>query len=243
MSRVFALLSGLLLASSTWADDGADKVREAISTLVPGTPITQIEAAPVDGFYEVVLGGQVLYVSEDGKYLMQGTLFDIANRVDLSEQRRGALRMSALAELPADQRLIYGDADAKHRLVVFTDIDCGYCRRLHQQMDEYNAMGITIEYLLYPRAGVGSDSYNKAVSVWCDSDSHEALTKAKDGIDPRPQTCENPVDEHLEIGRNVGVTGTPALVTEDGQLLPGFVPPAQLLERLDALAQAKTAAR
>lgn len=238
MPRIIVLLAGLLLAGAAYANDPEQRIREALTRLVPGAVIDSVTPSPIDGYYEAVVSGQIIYVSGDGRYLIQGTLFDIENRIDLTDARRGVMRQQILEALPPERRMIFGPADARHHLVVFTDIDCGYCRRLHQHMDEYNALGITIEYLLYPRAGIGSHSYDKAVSVWCAADPHDAMTKAKDGIDPPPRTCDNPVAEHMEIGRHVGVTGTPALVTRNGQLLPGYMPPAQLLERLEALAQA-----
>ncbi len=120
--------------------------------------------------------------------------------------------------------------------MVFTDIDCGYCRKLHAQMAEYNEQGIAISYLAFPRAGIGSRSYEKAVSVWCSEDQQDAMTQAKLGADPDPLQCDNPIAEQYQLGQQLGVTGTPALLTSSGQLIPGFVPPQQLRARLDSMA-------
>jgi len=128
-----------------------------------------------------------------------------------------------------------------HELMVFTDIDCGYCRKLHAQVDEYNKQGIAIHYLSFPRAGIGSRSYEKAVAVWCADDQQTALTQAKLGTEPDPLQCENPVAEQYQLGIDLGVTGTPALLTSSGQLIPGYVPPEQLRDRLDRLALTQAA--
>ena len=129
----------------------------------------------------------------------------------------------------ADQVVFPATGAKKHTITVFTDIDCAYCRRLHAQIGEYNNLGIEVNYLFFPRAGVGSHSFEKAVSVWCAADRNSAFTTAKAGEEPAPLDCPNPVERHFQIGKELGVTGTPALVAEDGTLIPGYVPPATLI--------------
>jgi len=116
---------------------------------------------------------------------------------------------------------------------VFTDIDCGYCRKLHGEIDQFNAKGITVRYLAFPRSGIGAPSYNKAVSVWCDKDPQAAMTRAKNGETLPKADCDNPVKEQYELGQLIGVQGTPAIIMEDGALLPGYVPAAKLAAALD----------
>ncbi|MBX3725781.1 MAG: DsbC family protein [Xanthomonadales bacterium] len=234
----FLAAVGLLLAASLPASADDKVVREAIQGLVPGASIDAIAESTLPGFYEVTLGGQVVYVTADGRYLVQGAVFDIVNRVDLTEQKRAGARREALAAVPADKRIVFAPSEVKHRLTVFTDIDCGYCRRLHQEMAEYNARGIAIEYLWFPRAGVGSESFQKAVNVWCAPDRRDAMTRAKAGQEVEQRTCPNPVGEDYTLGQQIGISGTPALITEDGTLLPGYMPADQLLMRLDGLKQA-----
>ncbi|MDZ3822408.1 MAG: DsbC family protein [Pseudoxanthomonas sp.] len=230
--------AGLLLAVSFHAGADDKVVRDAIQGLVPGASIDTIAESALPGFYEVTLGGQVVYVTADGRYLVQGAVFDIVNRVDLTEQKRAGARREALAGVPADRRIVFAPAEVKHRLTVFTDIDCGYCRRLHQEMADYNARGIAIEYLWFPRAGVGSESFQKAVNVWCAADRREAMTRAKAGQEVEQRTCDNPVGADYALGQQIGISGTPALITEDGSLLPGYMPADQLLMRLDGMKQA-----
>lgn len=225
-----------LLMMPALADDAEQTVRKAIRALVPDATIDSVRPSGVDGFHEVILGGQIVYVSSDGRFLLQGSIYDLANRADLTEVRRAEVRRDALAEVPPEKRIIYAPKDRKYTLTVFTDIDCGYCRRMHQHMDEYNAAGIAIEYLFFPRAGIGSGSFDKAVHSWCADDPAEALTRAKLGQELEARSCDNPVSADYDLGRRIGVTGTPAVITEDGQLIGGYLPPEQLLQRLQQTA-------
>lgn len=224
-------------AAAPAAASGVDaKVREALQTLVPNVSIDSIRASAIPGFREVVLSGQVLYVSEDGKYLVQGTLFEIATRTDLTEATRAGIRREALAKVGADKRIVFAPANPTHTVTVFTDIDCGYCRRMHQQVKDYNDQGIAVEYLFFPRAGIGSDSYDKAVSVWCAKDQRQAMTDAKNGLEIPKLQCDNPVIDDFNLGQRVGVDGTPAIYNAQGTYIGGYLTPEQMRQRLDQLA-------
>lgn len=236
MSRLMLGLLLALVAGGTLAADPAEqKVQDAIKTLVPDARIDSITRSELPGFYEVVLGGQPLYVSADGRYLISGALWDIGAKRNLTEARLAGLRKSTLDAVGADQRIVYPASQPKHVITVFTDIDCGYCRRLHQQMAEYNNAGITVEYLFFPRAGIGSESYDKAVSVWCASDRNAALTKAKNGEAVENKTCPNPIASQFDLGHKVGVSGTPAVIAEDGTQIGGYLTPEQMIARLDQI--------
>lgn len=226
------LLTALLgaFAFSASADEAA--VEGAIKSLVPGAKIDSIAESQVPDFYQVVLQGQVVYVSADGKFLLQGSVFDIDNKTDLTERARAEIRRTALAAVGPEQRIIFPAKDPKYSITVFTDIDCGYCRKMHSEMAEYNKRGISVEYLFFPRAGIGSDSYDKAVSVWCADDRNAAMTRAKNGAEPERKTCDNPVAHDYELGQKIAVTGTPAVFTSGGMQLGGYLPPEQLLMRL-----------
>lgn len=232
MSRFLIAVLLATAAFSASADDA--KIEAAIASLVPGAKIDSIAESQVPGFYQVVLQGQVVYVSADGRYLIQGSVFDIANKTDLTETARAGIRRNALAAAGPEQRIIYKAKDEKYKVTVFTDIDCGYCRRLHQEIPEYNKRGISIEYLWFPRAGVGSEAYDKAVSVWCAPDRNKALDDAKAGREVPKKTCDNPVAADYELGQKINVTGTPAVYTVDGTQLGGYLPPEQMLQRLSA---------
>lgn len=236
MIRSTLLLVGLTFAAfSAQADDKA--VREAILSLVPNATIDTVAESAMPGFYEVGIGGQLVYVSADGRFLIQGSVFDIVNKVDLTERQRSSVRKSALDQVPPEKRIVFAPREVKHRLTVFTDIDCGYCRRLHQEMADYNARGIAIEYLFFPRSGPGTESFQKGINVWCAPDRNDAMTRAKAGQDVERRECDNPVMDDFRLGQQIGISGTPALITENGDLLPGYMPADALLQRLDSLKQ------
>lgn len=224
----FALtILGITIA---YADE--DAVRKSLNKSLPSLKIDTIKASEAKGLFEVTAGVNILYVSEDGKYLLQGHLIDMEARKDLTEGKLADTRKLAIEKLGVDQMIIFKPEKSLHKVSVFTDIDCGYCRKLHSEMDQYMAEGITIQYLFFPRAGKGSDSYNKAVSVWCSDDRNTALTVAKKGETPEVKTCDNPVDTHMQLGAEFEVRGTPMIVTEKGNIFPGYVPAKQLAKAL-----------
>lgn len=231
------LFSLALAASASVQADAASeaKVREAIKALVPSAQIDSITVSALPGFHEVVLSGQVLYVSSDGKYLVQGMVYDIARKRDLTEDKKSGVRKAALAGVPKDRMITFAAKDEKHRVTIFTDIDCGYCRKLHQQIAEYNNLGITVDYLFFPRSGPNTPSFDKAITVWCSADKNKAFTDAKAGVELEKKTCDNPIAEDFALGQKVGVNGTPMIVAVDGSQIGGYVPPAQMLERLAAI--------
>jgi len=239
-------LAGVLLGAISLTGFAADSTddtaaRKAIQTLVPGATIDSIADSVIPGLLEVRVAGQVAYVTPDGKYLIQGSIYDIPNKTDLTEASRAQVRKGALKDIGADKRIIFAPPNPKYRVTVFTDIDCAYCRKLHSQIADYNKEGIAVEYLFFPRAGIGSGSFQKAVDVWCSADRREALTEAKAGNEPKKADCPNPVEEEYTLGQKVGVNGTPAIFTDDGTQIGGYVPPEQMRARLEQLA-AKPAA-
>ncbi len=226
-------LSGLLLAlylPIVYADEAA--IKKALERSMPAAPIESIKPSEVKGLSEVVLGSSIYYVSDDGKYLFDGRMIDVENRVDLTSQKLGAIRKHALEKLGSDKMITFKAKNEKYNVYVFTDIDCGYCRKLHSEIDQYLAEGITINYLFFPRAGKGSESYLKAISVWCAKDRNAALTAAKKDQKLDNQSCDNPVDMHMKLAESFDVKGTPMIVTGHGNVYPGYLPPKELLKAL-----------
>ncbi|HEY7907137.1 MAG TPA: DsbC family protein [Wenzhouxiangella sp.] len=231
-------LTGLMLLTTAAAND-FEAVEARLATLVPDASAAIINETPVAGLLEVRLGGDVIYMTSDGQHLLQGRLIDLDTRADLTDAAKSEMRVEQLAALDPETFVSFGPDDAEHRVMVFTDPDCGYCRRLHEQVDGYIAQGIQINYLGFPRAGEGSATYDKLVSVWCAEDQHEAMDIAKTGGTLPKASCDNPVSDHYQLGQLMGVTGTPALMTFSGTLIPGYVPPEQLKSRLDQEAAAR----
>jgi len=226
-----AALSLLGLTSSVVnADENA--IRQALTKSMPSVKVGSVKPSEISGLYEVTVGGNIFYVSDDGKYLVQGHLVDVAARVDLTEEKLSGVRKQTIEKLGLDKMIVFKPKVSKYTVSIFTDIDCGYCRKLHSEIDQYMAEGITIQYLFFPRAGKGSDSYHKAVSVWCADDRKAALTAAKKGDTPPAKTCANPIDEHMQLAEDFEVKGTPMMVTEKGNIFPGYLPAKQLAEAL-----------
>lgn len=232
---------GLLLLSlvsiqmaPVFAGDTPDaQIRAAIGKILPGIPVDEITPSPLAGISEVIIGSKLFYVSNDGKYLLQGSLIDLATRADLSEQRLKGIRLAVMKGIKKSDMIVFPAGEERHVISVFTDIDCGYCRKLHSEIEEYNKLGITVQYLAFPRAGPDSPSYDKAVSVWCSEDRKKALTQAKAGETLAKASCDNPVQSQYETGISLGVRGTPAILLEDGGLMPGYLPAAKLANELE----------
>ena len=167
-------------------------------------------------------------------------MIDTTSREDLTENKKSGIRKDLVAKFTSKQRVDFFPNEMKHHITIYTDIDCGYCRKLHNQMPEYNELGIGISYLFFPRSGLNTPSFNKAISVWCSDNQQEALTNAKSGVELDSKTCDNPIKDHYMSGHSAGVSGTPAIITDSGKLMPGYLPPQQLLERLNMLVAQET---
>lgn len=232
LSFVIALCLGSGLA---WASP-EENIRQALKGIAPDLKITSIQPSPIKGLYEVMAGADLLYITADGRYFISGHIVDLKTRADLTEPRIAAVRKRLIDAIGEDSMVIFGDQKAKHTVTVFTDIECGYCRKLHREINEYLKEGIRVRYLFFPRAGKGSQSFDEAVSVWCAGDAEArrvALTRAKAGESIEPKTCDNPVEAHLSLGMDLGVRGTPAIITDSGDLIPGYVEPKRLALMLD----------
>ena len=232
------------LAAVTTAVPGtpAARAREAIRKVNPQLQVDEVAAAPLPGFQEVVVGGQVVYVSDDGRYLLQGSLYDIQAKKNVGEASLAKVRKALMQSMPVSDRIVFAPANPKYTVTVFTDVECAYCRKLHSEIADYNKAGIAVQYVAFPRMGLGSDDFRKMVSVWCAADPRRALTDAKSDRPIPQRDCKNPVTMQYNLGQRMGLTGTPMILAEDGTQLGGYVPPAQLRAALDKLAAEHAAA-
>jgi thiol:disulfide interchange protein DsbC len=216
-------------------DAGLDAVRSAVTKALPGLPAEAIQPSAVAGLYELRQAGNYGYVTSDGKYLIDGDLIDLATRTNLTENNRKQDRVTQLAALGEENLIVFAPEAGKtqYAVTVFTDIDCGYCRKLHREVEEYNARGIAIRYAFYPRSGPNTPSFQKAEKVWCAPDRHEALTLAKQGVEFAGEAnCENPITREYQLGAELGLRGTPMMILPDGEVVNGYMPAAALAERL-----------
>ncbi len=236
VSRILLVTLGAVLAGGTHGGEPqegqATDAKARIADKLPGVKLENISDGPIDGLFEVTLGPQIVYISEDGRYLLQGDIIDLVANTNVTEERRSVARVAALDGISEAEMIVFSPADAKHTITVFTDVDCTFCRRLHSEMGDLNEMGVRVRYLFYPRGGPGSKSWDKADAVWCAQDRNEALTRAKLGQSLEPKQCETPVARHYEMGSLVGLRGTPAIVTENGRLVSGYLPAAELVQRI-----------
>jgi thiol:disulfide interchange protein DsbC len=230
-------LLGLALTAVA-ADEGEAKAREALQRFLPGVEADSVRPSGIAGIFEASFGTRVLYVTGDGKYAVFGDIVATADRRNLTEARRGELINKLMAGLPENEMIVIAPAQTKRTVTVFTDVDCPYCAKFHRDVPALNEAGVKVRYLLFPRTGVGSESYHKAVSVWCSSDRIKTVGVAKAGGKVEPKKCDNPVEKHMDLGAEIGIQGTPAIVLDNGKMLPGYVPAPQLLAQL-GLAPAK----
>jgi thiol:disulfide interchange protein DsbC len=211
-----------------------EAVREKVSAMFDAIDPEHINASPIDGWYTVQRGSIIAYISADGRYLLQGDLIDLDRQVNLSEESRNDARRELVATLDDKDSILFSPAKPTHSVTVFTDVDCTYCRKLHAQIDEYMAEGIAIRYVLYPRNGPASRGWTTSEDVWCAKDRNRALTAAKMDREFETSKCDaSMVTRHYTLGRDIGLTGTPAIVLEDGTLIAGYLPPSALSARLD----------
>jgi len=223
---VFALV--IPIGEAAFAAADLAKLKDEL-VKVFGVKPGKIRPAPVSGLYEIEVGAQVVYATEDGKYLFVGDLVDIKANRNLTETRRAAIVKGLIDGVDEKDMIVIGPDNPKRTITVFTDVDCPYCAKLHRDVPELNKGGVKVRYLLFPRTGVGSESYRRSVAVWCAEDRVEAIGVAKFGGKLEMKTCTNPVADHYRLGQQIDVNGTPTILLDDGRRIGGYVPAAKLL--------------
>lgn len=231
VSRLFSGLALAIAAAVVHAADADQAIRQSLKSIQPDLPIEAVAESAVPGLYQVELkGGQLLYATGDGQFILQGDLYRVADgqAVNLTAKHQGKEVARMLADIPRSEMVVFAPEQPKTHITVFTDTDCGYCQKLHSEVPELNRLGVEVRYLAFPRQGVGSHGYNTLVSVWCAKDRNAAMNLAKSREEVPAATCDNPVTKQYELGQSIGVNGTPAIVLADGQLIPGYKPAAEL---------------
>jgi thiol:disulfide interchange protein DsbC len=238
LHRLSIFLATAVLASAAQAQSVAGAPAKAdpradIVKKIDGLKLEDVRMTPVNGIYEITRGSEISYTSSDGRYVILGDMIDIDNDANISENRRRTIRQRLIDTVPEAEMLVFSPKNPKYTITVFTDIDCGYCRKLHSQIAEYNRLGIRVRYLFYPRSGPDTDSWHKAEAVWCSSNRNDALTRAKNGEDIKASKCPTDIiSRDWDLGHKLAVEGTPAIFLPSGEMLPGYAPPTQLAHYL-----------
>ncbi|WP_372747239.1 DsbC family protein [Litorivivens sp.] len=229
------ILGAALLALSVQAATPTETIRQAFGKSRPDIQLESVKASDVQGLYEVRLkDGPTVYATEDGKFFITGDLYQLApgGFVNIAEREREEFRKQRMARVSNDEMIVFpAEGKTKSAIYVFTDVDCGYCRKLHNEVPELNKLGVEVRYLAYPRdlpRGDQSRTTPKMVSAWCAKDRQDALTKLKNNQSIPTATCDNPVTDQYMLGGEMGVTGTPAIITTRGELVPGYMPAGDL---------------
>lgn len=237
------LLSGLgaLHCGVALGDDARDPRVALLKRLPPGAKLEDLRPAPIAGIYEFAQGADISYLTADGRFFIDGNIFDMDTRQNLSEARRAQARVALIGALPESQMVIFSPDNPRYTVTVFTDVDCQYCRKLHSEIAEINKLGVRVRYVFFPRTGPGTDSWHKAEAVWCSANRNDALTRAKQGapVDTSKLCAATPVDREYNLGLSVGVRGTPAIVTEGGDLISGYMPARDLVQQIKDLQLAR----
>ena len=236
-NKGFMLGALLITSSAVMADATTDQIKAQIQKIDQRIPVSSVAPAKIPGMYEVVLGsGEVIYSDAKGEYFLLGQLYQLTDEkgfVNLSEEKSNELRKELLAAVPDAEMVIFkAKGKEKATVSVFTDVDCQYCRKLHAEVPALQELGITVKYLAFPRQGPSSLAFSKMEKIWCSDDRLEAMTISKKGGDVDAPSCDNPVRKQFDLGQKVGVTGTPAIVTQDGRLIPGYMPADRLAATL-----------
>ena len=218
----------LLMPSTSYSQ--AEKIPQIAGTLkkyFPEISAQDISESQVPGIFQVTRGPSIVYVTQNGRYIFSGDIIDLDNQFEnITEQARKKARVTAIDTIRQKDAIIFPAKNPKHTVTVFTDLDCGYCRKFHQQIKAYNDKGITVQYLAFPRTGPDTESYKKAVSVWCSENKNQALTLAKQGKPLNSKLCDtHHVYQQFQMGILMGVQGTPTIILEDGFVVPGYLSP------------------
>lgn len=237
---LLALVATTVLGAESANSDAAAQaaIKAVIAKKFPDVDVQSVRPSPMKGIYEVTLGSDTAYVSADGRFLIAGDMYEIDSRTNLTEAGRQKARVETLAKLDERDMIVFKPETVKHTITVFTDVDCGYCRKLHGELKQLTDLGIKVRYLAYPRSGPGTDDWRKMEAVWCAKDRNSAITEAKAGREVKSAQCAAPVAKQFKLGEQLGVRGTPAIFTAGGDYIGGYLAPGQMLKELDRLSAA-----
>lgn len=229
----------ILISFSVFVFSDKELISAKLENILPADAVIEsIEPSIFDGIYKVYYGDlQPIYVSQDGNFFIYGDMYQInSNRIiNITNEETKSRRVDLLSSIPSNELITFKSKNEISAITVFTDVDCGYCRKLHSQISEYNKVGITVKYAAFPRSGIGTQTFTRMVGAWCADDPKKVITDLKNDKKLNLDFCDDqPIAKHYVIGQKLGISGTPAIITPDGELIPGYVSPEELLSRLKA---------
>lgn len=239
VAKQLILIAGLIACLSiplhaAAEDPAVEVIKQKLGERLPDINIGSLEKSAIEGLYELITDGEIYYVSSDGDYIVDGDMIDLATRTNLTSARKGKIHMGLINAVDEKDMLVYAaDGDSNRSVTVFTDISCGYCRKLHAELDELLAGGVSVRYLMFPRAGLETQAAKDLESVWCAENPQEAMTVAKAGGEIVPKSCQNPIESHVSLAEQVGLRGTPLIYLDNGEMVPGYRPAKQLVEMIN----------
>lgn len=233
-SLVTAAMFSVLVSVNTFADERMEEVRKAVLGILSGqVSLDNLVESPIAGIYEATIGNNIYFILLKDNHLIVGDAINIATGASLGDEKKHSAIARVVTDTTVEDMVVFAaNGESKRYMTVFTDIDCGYCRRLHREVPILNAAGLEVRYMAFPRAGIGSPSYDKIVTVWCDSNPQSAMTASKNGENLPMSSCENPVANQFQAANQAGINGTPTLVLDDGTVIGGYVPAEELLNRI-----------
>ena len=239
-----SVLLAALVATAPLAMAGApvdkaqlEKLRAVLEVPSMGLTVGSVKTSEIPGLYEVQFtNGPLVYSTEQGDYFILGDLFSVGPEgyVNLAEKRRDGERVAKLDAVAEEDMIVFSpEGEPRAYITVFTDVTCFYCQKLHKEVPELNKRGVEVRYLAYPRAGVGSDGYKQLASAWCADNPQDTLTKLKNKQTVPEKVCpDNPIAKQYQLGQELGVRGTPAIITQSGQMIPGYQTADELVATL-----------
>ena len=225
------ILTGIAVLSPAAYAGSIEEIKAALTDLIgPRAANSEVIESPMEGVYQVNLGDRVIYASKVGNHMLLGEVYDTERKVSLADELQQQKALATIESMNESEMIVFSPEQTKRTMTVYTDVDCPYCRKLHKEVPELVENGVKVRYLWFPRSGINTPSYDKAVSIWCADDQQAAMDDAKLNDKIVAAKCDpNPVSTQYASGQQVGVRGTPTIVLDDGTVIGGYMPAKNLL--------------
>jgi thiol:disulfide interchange protein DsbC len=237
MNKIYLSLLSFALLSCAGENNNFSVIEEKLSQIIPAElEIDSIQRSEVENFYEIELSdNSFFYVEENAQYLFLGDIYKLGENelINISQQKKFSSSQEMLKKINPESLISFTPELIKYKIYVFTDVDCGFCRKFHNQIGAYLNEGIQINYLAFPRSGVESETYKKMTTAWCSDDRQKVLTGLKnDEVFDQIDCVDNPIKEHYQLAKSIDIQGTPTIISSTGLTIPGFIEAKEIVEYL-----------